>query len=71
MDQSVIEKLKIIYRKQVLRRLLLAENNEESVAAFCRETQYERRLLHVSRSLGLAQKPEPKKAEHAINCGQF
>ncbi|GFY31676.1 jerky protein homolog-like [Trichonephila clavipes] len=34
MDQGVIEKLKRIYKKQVLRRLLLAENDEESVAAF-------------------------------------
>ncbi|GFX79532.1 jerky protein homolog-like [Trichonephila clavipes] len=34
MDQSVIEKLKRIYRKQVLRILLLAENDEESIAAF-------------------------------------
>ncbi|GFV92386.1 jerky-like protein [Trichonephila clavipes] len=34
MDQGVIEKLKIIYRKQVFRRLLLAENDDESVAAF-------------------------------------
>ncbi|GFU11983.1 hypothetical protein TNCV_3265751 [Trichonephila clavipes] len=34
MDQGVIEKLKRINRKQVLRRLLLAENDEESVAAF-------------------------------------
>ncbi|GFW20163.1 HTH CENPB-type domain-containing protein [Trichonephila clavipes] len=33
MDQGVNEKLKIIYRKQVLRILLLAEK-EESVAAF-------------------------------------
>ncbi|GFW80101.1 HTH CENPB-type domain-containing protein [Trichonephila clavipes] len=34
MDQGVIEKLKRIYRKQVLRRLFLAENDEVSVAAF-------------------------------------
>ncbi|GFV99532.1 DDE-1 domain-containing protein [Trichonephila clavipes] len=34
MNQDVIEKLKRIYRKQVLRRLLLAENDEESVSAF-------------------------------------
>ncbi|GFW97018.1 hypothetical protein TNCV_4802311 [Trichonephila clavipes] len=33
-DQGVIEKLKRIYRKQILRRLLLAENDEERVAAF-------------------------------------
>ncbi|GFX81502.1 jerky-like protein [Trichonephila clavipes] len=33
-DQGIIEKLKRIYRKQVLRRLLLAENNKESVASF-------------------------------------
>ncbi|GFS32079.1 tigger transposable element-derived protein 7 [Trichonephila inaurata madagascariensis] len=33
-DQGVIEKLKRIYRKQVLRRLLLAKNYEKSVAAF-------------------------------------
>ncbi|GFY00601.1 DDE-1 domain-containing protein [Trichonephila clavipes] len=34
MDQGVIEKLKRIYRKQVLRRLLMAEKDEESVASF-------------------------------------
>ncbi|GFX10629.1 jerky protein homolog-like [Trichonephila clavipes] len=34
MDQGVIEKLKKIYRKQVLRRLHLAENEQESVAVF-------------------------------------
>ncbi|GFV39524.1 jerky protein homolog-like [Trichonephila clavipes] len=35
-DQCVIEKLKINYKKQVLRRLLLTENDEESVAVcFC------------------------------------
>ncbi|GFT71823.1 DDE-1 domain-containing protein [Trichonephila clavipes] len=34
MDQCIIENLKRIYRKQDLRRLLLAENDEESVAAF-------------------------------------
>ncbi|GFV83930.1 hypothetical protein TNCV_1479321 [Trichonephila clavipes] len=34
MDQGVMEKIKRIYRKQVLPRLLLAENDEESVATF-------------------------------------
>ncbi|GFU23569.1 hypothetical protein TNCV_1343551 [Trichonephila clavipes] len=35
MDQGAIENLqRIIYRKQVLKRLLLAEKDEESVAAF-------------------------------------
>ncbi|GFW79676.1 HTH CENPB-type domain-containing protein [Trichonephila clavipes] len=34
MDQRVIKYPKGIYRKQVLRRLFLAENDEESVAAF-------------------------------------
>ncbi|GFU62110.1 jerky protein homolog-like [Trichonephila clavipes] len=34
MDQGVIEKLKRIYRKQVLQTSLLAENDEESVVAF-------------------------------------
>ncbi|GFY52218.1 HTH CENPB-type domain-containing protein [Trichonephila inaurata madagascariensis] len=34
MEQGVIEKLKRIYRKQVLQRLLLAENDKESVADF-------------------------------------
>ncbi|GFT12532.1 HTH CENPB-type domain-containing protein [Trichonephila clavipes] len=34
MDQDVIEKLKRMYRKQVLWRLLLPENDEESGAAF-------------------------------------
>lgn len=36
MDQGVIEKMKRVYRKQVLRRLLLAESNEESVADFAK-----------------------------------
>ncbi|GFY31834.1 HTH CENPB-type domain-containing protein [Trichonephila clavipes] len=35
MDQGVIEKLKRIYRKQVLRRLFLAENDEEKCFCFC------------------------------------
>lgn len=34
MDQGLIEKLKKMYRKQVMRRLLLAENNEGSVIQF-------------------------------------
>ncbi|GFV79762.1 hypothetical protein TNCV_1725871 [Trichonephila clavipes] len=34
MDKGVTEKLKRIYIKQVLRRLLLAENDEESVVDF-------------------------------------
>ncbi|KAK0062605.1 jerky protein, partial [Biomphalaria pfeifferi] len=37
MDQGVIEKLKRIYRKQVLRRLFLAENDKESVVAFAKK----------------------------------
>lgn len=37
MDQGVIEKLKRMYRKQVLRRLLLAEDNEESVIQFAKK----------------------------------
>ena len=37
MDQGVIEKLKRIYKKQVLRRLLLADNDEESVVAFSKK----------------------------------
>jgi len=34
MDQGVIEKFKRMYRKQMLRRLLLNEGTEESVVAF-------------------------------------
>ena len=34
MDQGLIEKIKRIYRKQLLRRLLLAEKDEESVVQF-------------------------------------
>ncbi|GFW63024.1 jerky protein homolog-like [Trichonephila clavipes] len=37
MDQGVIEKLKRIYRKQFLRRLLLAENGEKGIAAFAKK----------------------------------
>lgn len=37
MDQGVIEKLKMMYKKEVLRRLLLAENNEEGVIAFSKK----------------------------------
>lgn len=37
MDQGVIEKVKRMYRKQVLRRLLLAEDNEESVIQFSKK----------------------------------
>ncbi|GFU62114.1 hypothetical protein TNCV_2671601 [Trichonephila clavipes] len=48
MDQGVIEKLKRIYRKQVLQTSLLAENDEESVVAFLLKAQYEGRLLHDS-----------------------
>ena len=33
-DQGVIEKLKTLYKKQVLQRLLQAENEQESVVAF-------------------------------------
>jgi len=34
MDQGVIEKFKRMYRKQMLRRLLLNEGTEESVVTF-------------------------------------
>ena len=34
MDQGVIEKLKRLYKKQILRRLLQVENDQESVVAF-------------------------------------
>lgn len=37
MDQGVIVKLKRMYRKQVLRRHLLAEDNEESVVQFSKK----------------------------------
>ncbi|XP_046662996.1 jerky protein homolog-like [Homalodisca vitripennis] len=37
MDQGVIEKLKRMYKKQVLRRLLLADANEESVVQFAKK----------------------------------
>lgn len=37
MDQGVIEKLKKLYKKQVLRRLLLSENDCESVVAFAKK----------------------------------
>ncbi|GFX17757.1 jerky-like protein [Trichonephila clavipes] len=37
MDQGVIEKLQRIYRKQAFRRLLLTENDEESVATFAKK----------------------------------
>ncbi|GFT07582.1 jerky-like protein [Trichonephila clavipes] len=37
MNQGVILKLKTFYRKLVFRRLLLAENDEENVAAFAKK----------------------------------
>ncbi|XP_028147821.1 jerky protein homolog-like [Diabrotica virgifera virgifera] len=37
MDQGVIEKMKRSYRKQLLRRLLLAEKDEESVIEFVKK----------------------------------
>jgi hypothetical protein len=37
MDQAIIEKMKRIYRKQLLRRLLLAERDEDSVISFIKK----------------------------------
>ncbi|KAK9751462.1 DDE superfamily endonuclease [Popillia japonica] len=37
MDQGVIEKMKRSYRKQLLRRLLLAEKEEENVIQFVKK----------------------------------
>ncbi|GFX32057.1 tigger transposable element-derived protein 2 [Trichonephila clavipes] len=47
MDQGIIEKLKRICRKQVLKRLLLAEN-DKVLLLFLKSAQYEGHLLHVS-----------------------
>lgn len=37
MDQDVIEKLKMMYKMEALRRLLLAKDNKESVVAFSKK----------------------------------
>lgn len=52
MDQGVIEKMKRIYRKQMLRRLLLAERDEESVLQFVKNLTLKDAIYMVADAWG-------------------
>lgn len=62
MDQGVIEKLKRMYRKQMLRRLLLAEDNAESVVQFSKKLNLKDSSYMLADSWDLLTEENLKKA---------
>ena len=52
MDQGVIEKMKRVYRKRMLRRLLLAERDEESVLQFVKNLSLKDAIYMVADGWG-------------------
>ncbi|GFV86966.1 hypothetical protein TNCV_2199171 [Trichonephila clavipes] len=71
MDQGVIKKLKRIYRRQVLRRLLSAENDEESVAAFAENLNMKDTCYIRSQNFKNAMKKMYKPGWHAMQKDGF
>lgn len=63
MDQGIIEKLKRIYRKQILRHLLLT-NNEENVISFYQN-------LNLKDSCYMLAKSWQSQLNNGINFGQL
>lgn len=62
MDQGVIEKLKRMYRKQMLRRLLLAEDDAESVVEFSKKLNLKDSCYMLADSWDLLTRENLKKA---------
>ncbi|GFT32961.1 jerky protein homolog-like [Trichonephila clavipes] len=62
MDQGIIERLKRIYRKQVLRRLLLAENDKESVPPFAEKLNIKDTCYMLAEAWDSLERQSPKNA---------
>ncbi|GFX22350.1 hypothetical protein TNCV_1815511 [Trichonephila clavipes] len=60
MDQCVIEMFKRIYREQVLRRLLLEENDEESVATFAEKLNMKDSCYMLAEAWDSLERQSPK-----------
>ncbi|GFW08788.1 jerky protein homolog-like [Trichonephila clavipes] len=69
MSQGIIEKLKRICRKQVLRRLLLTENDEESVAAFSEKLNMKDACYILAEVWDSLERQSLK--IHGISCGKI